>query len=256
METYVFDGSLVGLLSAVFTSYERKAEVVKVVAEALHRPTLLDGGITIHGDRKQAIRVWNGLLNRVGSDGWSRLYATFLSEDAAAYQSLFNVARYIFDRGGDVLADFGNGDVLAVSQWARKVHREKHRMEAFVRFRKLADGLFFAAVEPDFNVLPLIRKHFTDRYADQRWLIHDSRRRYGLYYDGETTSEVTLDVEGDALPGKGGSIPLQLLAEDEPLYRQLWSGYYKDANIAARNNRKLHIRHIPRRYWRHLTEKQ
>ncbi|MGI8636239.1 MAG: DUF4130 domain-containing protein [Segetibacter sp.] len=28
-----------------------------------------------------------------------------------------------------------------------------------------------------FNVLPLIEKHFTTRYADQRWLIYHSTRK-------------------------------------------------------------------------------
>lgn len=32
--------------------------------------------------------------------------------------------------------------MLALSQWAKQVGREKHRMEAFVRFKKCQDGLF------------------------------------------------------------------------------------------------------------------
>ncbi len=255
METYVFDGSLVGLLSAIFTRYERRAAGVGVIAQAAHQQALLGTHLSIRSDEGQATRVWRGLLDRVGADGCSRLYAACLSEDAGAYQSLFNVVHDVFDRGGEVLSDFGNTDVLAVSQWARKVHREKHRMEAFVRFQRLADGLYFSSVEPDFNVLPLIRKHFTDRYADQRWLIHDGKRRYGLYYDGVSTSEVTLGFDGHTQPGSGKSIPVELLAEDEPLYQQLWKRYFQRANIPARKNMKLHIRHIPKRYWRHLTEK-
>jgi probable DNA metabolism protein len=43
--------------------------------------------------------------------------------------------------------------VLTVQQTSRKVHREKHRMEAFVRFQLTKDQLYFAIVQPDFNVL-------------------------------------------------------------------------------------------------------
>ncbi len=30
------------------------------------------------------------------------------------------------------------------------------------------------------NVLPLIKKHFEKRYADQRWIIYDSQRKGAL----------------------------------------------------------------------------
>jgi hypothetical protein len=40
----------------------------------------------------------------------------------------------------------------------KQVGREKHRMEAFVRFKKAKDGLFLSLVKPDFNVLPIISR--------------------------------------------------------------------------------------------------
>ena len=49
-------------------------------------------------------------------------------------------------------------------------------MEAFVRFQCTKDQLYYAIIQPDYNVLPLISKHFEKRYADQRWLIYDIRR--------------------------------------------------------------------------------
>ncbi|MFN8364013.1 MAG: DUF4130 domain-containing protein [Cloacibacterium normanense] len=56
-------------------------------------------------------------------------------------------------------------------------------MLAFVRFELLQDEVYFAKIEPDFNVLPLIRKHFKERYADQKWMIFDLKRHYGIFYD-------------------------------------------------------------------------
>jgi len=255
METYVFDGSLAGLLSAVFTAYERKSDAVKIVDQGSYQPDLLGGEIRIYSDHRQAARVWQGLSKHIGTEGLGRFYAAFLGEDPKGYQSLFDLSRAIFDRGGDVMGDFGNVHVLFVWQLARKVHREKHRMEAFVRFQQLADGLFFAVVEPDYNVLPLIREHFAERYADQRWLIYDLRREYGLYYDGDRVEEVFLEFDVNAGKQHHPSLPENLLAEDEPLYQRLWKGYFCHANIPMRKNTKLHIRHIPKRYWRYLTEK-
>ena len=46
-----------------------------------------------------------------------------------------------------------------------------------------------------------------------------------------------------------------LYNEEEELYQQLWQQYFSSVNIVARKNMKLHIQHMPRRYWRYLVEK-
>ena len=124
-------------------------------------------------------------------------------------------------------------------------------MEAFVRFQKLGDGTFYAGIEPDFNVLPLLIKHFKDRYADQKWIIYDMKRKYGIYYDLQTVEYMEIDFS------TGGSLkePSGIYFEDEKLYQHLWKNYFNSVNITSRKNIKLHLRHIPRRYWKHLTEK-
>jgi probable DNA metabolism protein len=43
---------------------------------------------------------------------------------------------------------------------------------------------------------------------------------------------------------------------DEQLCQTLWQRYYDAVNISSRNNPKLHLRQLPRRYWRYLPEKQ
>jgi probable DNA metabolism protein len=124
-------------------------------------------------------------------------------------------------------------------------------MEAFVRFQLTKDGLYYAIVEPDFNVLPLLITHFKNRYADQRWMIYDARRRYGMYYNLVEVEQVEIAFEEDTNKGKDITA---LYDEDELLYQHLWQRYFKSVNIAARKNIKLHIQHMPRRYWKHLTE--
>lgn len=83
------------------------------------------------------------------------------------------------------MQNFADEDILKISKICKSVSRERHRMTAFVRFEKMQDDIYFAKIDPDFNVLPLIRKHFKDRYADQKWMIYDLRRHYGLLYDLE-----------------------------------------------------------------------
>jgi probable DNA metabolism protein len=115
--------------------------------------------------------------------------------------------------------------------------------------------VYFAAINPDFNVLPLIAPHFKDRYASQHWLIYDLRRKYGISYDCHTSNitEVIVDLERDA---SGPFLPENMCHEEEMGYQKLWKDYFCSVNIGARKNNKLHVRHVPTRYWRYLTEKK
>jgi probable DNA metabolism protein len=112
------------------------------------------------------------------------------------------------------------------------------------------DQLYYAIIQPDFNVLPLIANHFKERYADQRWLIYDCRRKYGLCYDLREVSEVMIHFN------EGNSEEENVYDEKESLYQELWKQYFDSVNIKARRNMKLHIQHVPKRYWKYLIEKQ
>ena len=165
--------------------------------------------------------------------------------------NILNFIRYVFDSAINIEEDYGNRYVTRLSEIIKMVRREKHRMEAFIRFQKLKDETFYAAIEPDFNVLPLLIRHFKSRYADQKWLIYDTRRKYGLFYDLHNTEYIELDFSTENKPGNVKAA----FTEDEVIYQHLWKNYFTSVNIPARKNTKLHLRHIPKRYWKHLTEK-
>ena len=253
MVVYVFDGSFQGLLTAIFESFSRKQNAVKLTEEYRFEPGFFDDVVRIHTEPNQAERVWLGLKKKIGTEGQQRFYQAFLSENSMVLQHLFNFAQYVFCSPDGYAENYGNADVLAITQAAQKVHREKHRMEAFVRFKKHQNGLFMAAICPDFNVLPLICLHFENRYADQPWVIYDERRNYGIYYDGNTICEVLLAHKPRALTKQ--DVMENGLDNQERLYATLWRDYFRSTNIAERRNRKLHLQHVPKRYWRYLTEK-
>nr|WP_068888858.1 TIGR03915 family putative DNA repair protein [Pedobacter panaciterrae] len=249
---YVIDGSLESLLCAVFEWFERKPGKIILQLEKYYQPDAFTAKFHVHADQKKADRVWIGLKKKLDKSWMRRFYCTFLSESAHAYNSLFEFTCYIFSNPAGSEVNYGNAHVLAVAQIARKVEREKHRMEAFIRFRQSADGIFYCGVDPDFNVLPLIMNHFKNRYADQQWIIYDLKRHYGLYYNLEKAEEVNLTPEEEKNLHKAIG---EVHAVKENLYAALWKDYFKNTNIAARKNTKLHVQHVPKRYWKYLTEK-
>ena len=250
MEVYVFDGSMEGLLTAVFEFYERKPKAIQLVSQRHFQPVLLEEVYEIISDESKSKRVWEGLKKKMSAEWQLRFYKAYLSEDAATFQQLFHFACYIFDNPKGAEQNFGHPAVLAVTQMERSVNREKHRMKAFIRFEETVDGIFYAPINPDFNVLPLIANFFKNRYADQRWIIYDLKRKYGLYYDLHKVDEIMLE-EAPSLKTSA-----DLLHDKEHLYGLLWKDYFKSTNIPARKNMKLHIRHVPKRYWQYLAEKR
>ena len=257
MAHYCFDGTMTGLLSCVFRAFEFKEFDVKVTANPQAQNGLFDDFIHVASNESQGQRVWQGLKQKVSSSSLKAFYYAFLSEKEQAFQNLFDFAVYVFQNQRPVDKDYGHHAVIGMSQWCKQVGREKHRMEAFVRFKKAKDGLFLSLVKPDFNVLPIISRHFKERYQDQRWLIYDEQRHYGIYYDLDDVHQIEMNaeiVDPQIRIGHSQSFSIEL-DDEEVLYDQLWKDYFKSVNIQARQNMKLHIQYVPKRYWRYMNEK-
>jgi probable DNA metabolism protein len=253
MVTVVYDGTFEGWLSCVFDIYEYKFSNVNIVGRKQFQPNVFNKHYDSIYDEQKAARVWKGLSGKISKVALSQLYKAFLSEEKGIENVLLHYLQYVFNSSQSIETDFTNTSVLKVFQIAKKVYREAHRMEAFMRFQLTKDNLYYAVCEPDFNVLPLIEKHFKSRYSDQRWLIYDNKRKFGIYYD--LTNIATVEMSFDESTNSGKKIDL-IYDEKEILYQHLWQQYFKSVNIAARKNMKLHIQHMPKRYWKFLPEKQ
>ena len=180
-----YDGTFDGFLTCVFQVYDLKMSDVKIQRKNDIQESLFGNSEDILTDLEKADRVWKGIKKKTSSTGSLLIYYAFLSEQEAIENLLLRYIKYALKSKTPIDTDFGNEDVLKVTQIAKSVGREKHRMEAFVRFKLTKDQVYFANIEPDFDVLPLISKHFKSRYADQKWIIYDIKRNYGLFYDLE-----------------------------------------------------------------------
>lgn len=251
---YIFDGSFYGWLCCVFECFEMKEWHAKVMDKKRYQPDMFQSERLIYTDVNNATRVLRALKKKFGTQMVKDIYRAFLSEDVQAWQAAFYLVRNLFQGYSDIINDFGDSNVLYFHQTLKKVQREGHRMKAFVRFSKSNDGLFFSLIAPDFNVLPLIVSFFKNRYADQVWLLYDVKRSYGFYYDTKIVTEVKVtdqSIVSNVLTEK--TIDLD---ENDILYQNLWKQYFKSTNIVERKNIKLHLQHVPKRYWNYLVEKQ
>lgn len=251
----LYDGSFDGFLTSVFECYDRKLKDFSIVRHDRYQPELTSTSLEIETDLFKSKRVWAGLKNKLSITKRNEFYKAFLSELPDIERQLLEFARYAFSSKLNIEQDLGHPSVIAITKIAHQVHREKHRMEAFIRFQRTKDDLYYASVSPDFNVLPLIASHFKDRYADQNWLIYDQLRKYGLSYTCVSSKLTEVQIEFDHHLAQN-FLPENICHEEEVAYQKLWKEYFDSVNIGARKNKKLHLRHVPARYWRYLTEKK
>ncbi|WP_189418828.1 TIGR03915 family putative DNA repair protein [Cellvibrio zantedeschiae] len=251
MKIYAYDGSFEGLLSCIFAIFQTKVPPTAIAIEGLTQFSLLDETVLIATDLDQAERVLKAVDLYSSERGAQLLYRLFLSELTHMEMLIYNMVKIIMAaKDVTILSNFANATVLEVAQIDRMISREVHRMHAFVRFQKLENGLFYAEIEPDFNVLPLIGEHFERRYADQRWLIVDQKRSYGLVYDLQECQFV--DAHNINIRDQQSTHKMD---DKELAFQKLWGVYFHSVNIKERSNLRLHLRHMPKRYWKHLIEK-
>lgn len=251
MNLLTYDHSFEGFLTAVFEVYEYKLEPVTIRKDGLPLPGLFTNVKKVFTHADKAERVFIRLKANLGELGLHRILYTLLSEEEDCEVHLLNVIKYALTHSKEnIINDFSNTSVLKLSQITKMVGREKHRMEAFVRFKLTSDDIYFAEIEPDFNVLPIIAKHFKDRYQDQKWIIFDNKRHYGIFYDLKSVQ--TIEMKFNTIANEKG---IEIFKKDEYVYQKLWKTYFERTNIKARKNSRLHVQHVPKRYWKYLTEK-
>ena len=253
MTIFHYDKTFEGLLTAVFDAYNRKTFPDRLLAIDEPEPLFVDEQFTVVSDEEKSKRVWKGLTKKLQHNTCNMITYAWLSELPGSDELIFRYIRKTFDNKQSIETNFADDDVMQLKKLAQKVNHERHRLIELVRFQKAADDIYFAPVSPDHTSLPLTLDHFTDRFADQKWVIYDTRRNYGYYYDLKTVTEMTLDST-DLFPK--GKLDEKLMAEDEKLYQELWKGYFKAMTIKERINLKLQRQHLPKRYWKYLTEKQ
>ncbi|MFV0544643.1 MAG: TIGR03915 family putative DNA repair protein [Bacteroides sp.] len=253
---FTFDGTFEGLLTCVFDAYARKTFPSSILFEEDTLPLFYDEVHRVMTDEEKSGRVWRGLQKKLSPSALVCITQSWLSERSGINDLLFRYMCKAIDSKRSIETNFADPDVLELAQIWKKVDFERIRLLQFVRFQKAVDGTFFAAFEPDFNALPLTIEHFKDRFADQKWLIYDLKRRYGFYYDLKTVVRVCFDDHSRESHLLTGMLDRTLMDEDELLFQRLWKTYFKSVAIKERLNPRKHRQDMPVRYWKYLTEKQ
>lgn len=135
-----------------------------------------------------------------------------------------------------------DAQILQAQGMARAVHRDMHKMKAFVRFRPIqrrdADPLHVAWFEPEHHIVAATAPFFRDRFTAMQWAILTPRQ--SVRWDGQTLTFGPGALREDAPPADAGE--------------SLWLTYYTHIFNPARLKMNMMRKEMPRKYWHNLPE--
>jgi DNA polymerase len=132
-------------------------------------------------------------------------------------------------------------DVTQIAAMAKAVHRDEHKMQAFVRFREVGreqKAHYVAWFEPEHHIVELVAPFFARRFADMPWSILTPDAC--AHWDGHAVS---------ITPGVG-----KTEAPTEDRLEETWRRYYASIFNPARLKVKAMQTEMPKKYWRNLPE--
>ncbi len=245
MNIYVYDGSFEGLLTAVFEAYYRRDCPERILSRVTLQESLLDRYTYISADAEKAYRVYNAVKEKISAMSLKRIYYVFLSGDIDAGTLIYNYLILGFKMKSRLDLHLSDQRVLAVHNLSRKVMGESHRMNGLLRFQMIYDEVYYAPMEPAYNIISVIAPHFKERLGCQHWVIHDIKRGLVAIYDKSALRYEETSFKGSFLKEYG-----------EADYQRLWRGYFREIAIKDRINPRLQKKNMPARYWKYLAEMQ
>jgi DNA polymerase len=141
----------------------------------------------------------------------------------------------------DLISVATDPDIVLVSAMARAVHRDEHKMHAFVRFREVGrerESHYIAWFEPEHHIVKLAAPFFARRFADMPWSI--------------LTPDLCAHWDGHALAFTEGVA--KTVAPTEDRLEDTWRRYYASIFNPARLKVKAMEKEMPKKYWRNLPE--
>ncbi len=242
---YIYDGTWDCFLTAVHHYYYDKQNVSNIESCLCYKPNLIDEYRTITTDIIKAKAVEEAIVHKISAESLENLQRCFFSEIEGREMWILKYIRLGFKIGMRIDSMLGDKIVLDVLIPARKVGMECHRMLGLLRFELLEGGIYYAKIQPDHNIISFISPHFKNRFADQNWIIHDTKRKIASLYNTKKMLLSYMDLS---------NIPE--LHADELKFQALWKNYYKHIAIKNKINPKLQKNFMPKRYWKNLTEKK
>lgn len=236
---YQYDGSLDGFLCCVYESYVYKEAPAAFCCD--EDPLSLYEVRTVVTKPAYSQRVSRGIAARSGK-ALAVVRRGFLTCLPDKELHLYAFIRKLLAEGPGFMRDLSDPACYPLYRAIRHMNGELEKLRGFVRFSDYS-GVLGAEIEPKNRVLPLLRGHFCQRYANEQFFIYDRTHRELLLYANGRSRITQIENFQPVLPG-----------EDELYFRSLWKQFFQSVAIRERENPRCQNTFMPKRYRGTMTE--
>ena len=241
MTYYLVDGTENCFFTAVFDAFKDKDCII-----TSERDLQIGLGFElkeVFADNGKVQRVKNK-LNALDKFCLEDISLILRSCEPLKEQTAFEYVKLVVSHGRAVRNMLAVPAVMEMTTIRNKVTTEIHKLKGFVRFIENDEGVLYAPYSPDNDITDLLAPHFAKRFSNQRFVIHDIKRKKAAMFDGNEI--VMFDADGAEI----------YLSEYQQHFEDLWRQYYKSVNIESRPHEKQMKGYMPVRYWKFLPEKK
>lgn len=236
-----YDGTFEGLMTVIFVCYEQGLTAAGITSgaanmrfDAEHR--------AIRTDTAKAERVINGVKS-ISEAAAFDVRAVFLTTIPEKDMLIYRFLLLLFKYKAPALDMLNKPEIVEFNEAAKRFTYECHRMHGFLRFCETEEGILYAPMYADHDILEHILPHFLDRLQCNPFMIHDvARQKIAACYSKQVRM---MDID-DRLTIR--------LSGREVEIQSVWRKYFKHMAIDERVNKTRQCGFLPVRYRKYLPE--
>lgn len=245
--TLVCQESFDGIMTAIYDGWVlmNQGHQVNIHPGENYAPTFFSEFVPVQTDLDKAVKVAESIRVKVSVEAYTMVFRACMHYDEERADAVFAFLKLAYPMGAGVTKMLGNPHVMKVMELARKVSNETHSFKEFIRFEELKGNVLYSKIEPKCDVVPLVYKHFQDRFPEENWIIYDIRRvKAAVHQRGRET----VIIEGQDLE----HLTKDMKQNDR--YEDLWKIFFDTVAIEERRNLKCQQNHLPKWYRKHMLE--
>jgi len=246
---FICEDSFEGILTGVFEAYICRYghDFISLELNGEDQPQFFCEYYPVETDIVKATKVGQAIRKKISFDAYEMLHEASLANQTKKAEAIYRFLVLGFKMGPQVMSHLSNPYILSVMKLSKAVTRELQRLEGFVRFRELENGIMFSKLAPKHNQLILLAPHFADRFPEENWMIYDEDRKAAcIHKAGQGWGMVSnIKIEKELM---------SQVSEEEELFLKLWKSFTKTITIEERKNARLQMNMMPKMYWKNMPE--
>lgn len=239
---YLYDGSFISLLNLIKQLLTLKVVPLNI-KELTYQPNLFEELINL--EIKNDENIIEYIVSNYGVVVFKTIYYVFLSNYENKEILIYYFLIYFIKYKNKVFHMRNFKTVSKVLEIAKYVSRENHKIKGFLRFKELKNGILYAEMSPENNIIFILSSHFQKRLKNEFWVIKDVKRRIYSVYDKKNFYLVSED-DFNMLEEEYSEFELSI--------QDLWKSFYKTVGIESRKNDRCRQNFMPKKYWQYIIE--